>query len=200
LKPELDKLFSVCSVNNHNKVTTERTTFTKAEREYVKGVVRNLSLQRYTDREIVQWLHDEKQINLDRSTISKMRSQAEKDATDWYAKLRGSGSKYIAIYKDRLDSLLSYQKTLHDIIMQFGKSPDMVIRAISELHRIEITLHNLMKELPGGLEVNKVEQKMLSFHEWIGKVDIIPPIGDESDEELGKYYRNLHRQYENNNE
>jgi hypothetical protein len=74
-------------------VTTERTTFTKAEREYVKGVVRNLSLQRYTDREIVQWLHDEKQIDLDRSTISKIRSQAEKDAADWYAKLRGSGSK-----------------------------------------------------------------------------------------------------------
>lgn len=97
-----------------------------------------------------------------------------------------------------MDSLLSYQKTLHDIIKQSGKTPEVVIRAISELHRNEITLHNLMKESPGRLEVNKVEQKTLSFHEWIDKGDIIPPIGDESDEELGKYYRNLHRQYENN--
>jgi methionine synthase II (cobalamin-independent) len=54
-------------------VTSERATFRKAEREYVKGMIRNLSFQRLTDREIVQWLHDEKQIDLDRSTISKTR-------------------------------------------------------------------------------------------------------------------------------
>jgi hypothetical protein len=126
-----------------------------------------------------------KQIDLDRSTISKIRNQAEKDAADWYAKLRSSGSKFIAIYKDRLDSLLSYQKTLHDIIKQCGKTPEVVIRAISELHRIEITIHNLMKELPGGLEVNKVEQQTLSFHEWLANGDIVPLVGDESDEEFG---------------
>ena len=154
-------------------MTTERATFTKAEREYVKGIVRNLSLQRYTDREIVQWLHDEKQIQIDRSTISKMRRQAEKDARDWYVKLRDSSFKYIAMYKDRVDSLLSYQKILLDIIKQFGKTPEIVIRAISELHRIEITLHSLMKELPSGLEVSKVEDKALSFHEWVQRGNIV---------------------------
>jgi len=54
---------------SHKNVTTERTTFTKAEREYVKGLVRDLSFQRLTDREIVQWLYDQKKIDLDRSTI-----------------------------------------------------------------------------------------------------------------------------------
>jgi hypothetical protein len=177
---------------------TERATFTKAEREYVKGIVRNLSLQRYTDREIAQWLYDEKQIPIDRSTISKIRRQAEKNASDWYLRVRGSSSKYIMIYKDRLDPLLSYQKTLHDIIKHCGKTPEIIIRSISELHRIEITLHNLMKELPGGIEVNKVEEKAFSFHERAQRGSIVPPIGNESDEELGKYYKNLHRQYENN--
>ena len=37
---------------SHKSVTSERATFTKAEREYVKGMVRNLSFQRLTDREI----------------------------------------------------------------------------------------------------------------------------------------------------
>ena len=49
--------------------------FTKPEREYVKGIVHNLSYQRLTDQEIVQWLHDEKQIDLDRSTVTKIKNQ-----------------------------------------------------------------------------------------------------------------------------
>ena len=61
----------------------------KPEREYVKGMVRNLSFQRLTDREIVQWLHDEKQIDLDRSTISKMRLQVEKEATKMVHRNKG---------------------------------------------------------------------------------------------------------------
>ena len=47
--------------------------FTKPEREYAKGIVHNLSYQRLTDQEIVQWLHDEKQIDLDRSTLPRLR-------------------------------------------------------------------------------------------------------------------------------
>ena len=57
---------------SHKKVTSKRATFTKAEREYVKGMVHNLSFQRLTDHEIVQWLHDEKEIDIDRSTVSKI--------------------------------------------------------------------------------------------------------------------------------
>jgi DNA-directed RNA polymerase specialized sigma54-like protein len=41
------------------------------QKEYLRGIVHNLSFQRLTDREIVQWLHDEKQIDLDRRTVSK---------------------------------------------------------------------------------------------------------------------------------
>jgi hypothetical protein len=93
----------------HKNVTTKRAAFTKAEREYVKSVVHNLSVQRLTDREIVDWLNTEKKIELDRSTVSRIRNQAEKEAEEWYIGLR-NGSRYIATYKQRLDSLLSYQK------------------------------------------------------------------------------------------
>jgi len=85
--------------SSHKKVTSERASFTKAESEYVKGHVRKLSFQRLTDRAIVQWLHVEKEIDLNRSTISKMRVQVEKEATKWYVRIRESGSRYVAINK-----------------------------------------------------------------------------------------------------
>jgi hypothetical protein len=121
---------------NHKKVTSKCATFTKLESEYVKGIVYNLSFQRLTDQEIVQWFHDEKKIDVDRSTISKMRNQVESKAEKWYIELKRTSYKYIAIYKERLDSLFSYQKKLHQII-NVTKKDEVKIRAISELHSIE---------------------------------------------------------------
>ena len=140
---------------SHKNVTVERHTFTKSEREYVKALVHGLSLKRITDQEIVQWLHDEKEIDIDRSTVSKMRNQIEQNAEKWYIELRQSRYKYIATYKERLDSLLSYQKKLHDIISD-TKKDEVKIRAISELHSIEMDLFNLWKQLP---ELDIVDQE-----------------------------------------
>jgi DNA-directed RNA polymerase specialized sigma54-like protein len=69
--------------NNHKNVSKKRHDFTKSEREYVRGIVHNLSFQRLTDQEIVQWLHEEKEIDIDRSTVSKMRNQVETKAEKW---------------------------------------------------------------------------------------------------------------------
>lgn len=60
------------SKNSHKNVILEHKKFTKTEKENVKGIVHNLSIQRLTDQEIVQWLHEEKKITLDRSTVSKI--------------------------------------------------------------------------------------------------------------------------------
>jgi hypothetical protein len=142
--------------------------FTKLERQYVKGIVQNLSLQRFSDSEIVDWLRTEKKIELDRSTVSKIRNQAEKEAESWYDELRESGARYIALYKERLDSLLSYQKKLHEL-MNKNPNPELVIRAISELHRIELSLHTLMKELPGDITTSKdkdIAKQDNKVHDW----------------------------------
>jgi hypothetical protein len=180
--------------------------FTKPEREYVKGIVQNLSFQRFTDSEIVQWLHEEKKIDLDRSTVTRIRNHLEQESEKWYIELRESGAKYIAIYKERLGSLLSYQKKLHEVINQSDKSPELVIRAISELHRIEISLHTLLKELPGDIATSKDKPKSeekekrgpLTYDEWITKNPGRPRIADDSyfsDEENGQYYWGLHKKY-----
>jgi hypothetical protein len=152
------------SKHNPKNVTSKRATFTKAEREYVKGIVHNLSFQRLTDQEIVQWLHDEKQIDLDRSTVSKMRNHVELKAEKWYIELKQSTFKYIAIYKERIDSLFSYQKKLHEIISA-TKKPEVQIRAITELHSIEMSIFSLWKQLPDlQIDDSKENRDQYEYH------------------------------------
>jgi hypothetical protein len=108
-----------------------------------------------------------------------------------------------------LDSLLSYQKKLHEIINQVShSSPELVLRAISELHKIEVSLHTLMKELPGDIKTSKDKTEEnhrgkekaghLTFDEWINKYPPKPRISvdtDYTDEENGQYYWGLHKKY-----
>ena len=68
-------------------------------------------------------------------------------AGNWYLELRESGTKTIAFFKERLDSLLSYQKKLNEILTTC-EAPEIRIRAIAELHRIEMSLHTIFQELP----------------------------------------------------
>ena len=134
-------------MSNNNNVTIERKKFTKTEKQYLRGIIHNLSLQRLTDQEIVDFLQREKKIDISRSTVTKIRNQVVEEAGNWYIELRESATKTIAFFKERLDSLLSYQKKLHDII-SVSEKPEVQVRAISELHSIEMSLHSLFKELP----------------------------------------------------
>jgi hypothetical protein len=118
----------------------------KSEKQYLRGVIHNLSLQRWTDQEITDYLH-EKGTNIARTTVNSIKNQIEKQAENWYIELRQSRYKFIATYKERLDSLLSYQKKLNEIISD-TKKPEVQIRAISELHSIEMSIFSLWKQLP----------------------------------------------------
>jgi hypothetical protein len=195
-------------MSDNKNVPVERHRWTKAERQYMKGIVHNYSLQNWTDQNIVDYLRQEKKIEIGRSTVTKIKNQIELEAEEWYTELRDSGAKYIAIYKERLDSLLSYQKKLHEIINQSEQSPELALRAISELHRIEISLHTLMKELPGDIKISKDKTEEndrekekaghLTFDEWISKYPPKPRISEDSqysDEENGQYYWGLHKKY-----
>ena len=85
----------------------------------------------------------------------------ERQAERWYFELRESRYKYVAMFKDRIDSLLSYQKKLHEIIAstsidiegEHQPRPEVKIKAITELHAIEVTLFQMWKQLP-NLYVN----------------------------------------------
>jgi hypothetical protein len=90
-------------------------------------------LSRWTDQEIVDYLRDEKQIEIARSTVNSIKNQIEKQAERWYTELRESRYKYVACYKERIDSLFSYQKKLNEIVKDRSEAyPEIAIRAISE--------------------------------------------------------------------
>jgi hypothetical protein len=76
----------------------ERHRCTKSEKEYVKALIQSLSIQRLTDQEIVDYLHNEKQIEIGRSTVTRTRNGLEKQAEKWYLELRDSRYKYLATF------------------------------------------------------------------------------------------------------
>ena len=133
-----------------------RKKLAKSERQYLRGMIHNLSLLRWTDQEIANYLRDEKQLEIARSTVNSIKNQKEKQAERWYIELRESRYKYVASYKERIDSLFSYQKKLHEIISA-TKKPEAQIRAISELHSIEMSIFSLWKQLPALdiVDINK---------------------------------------------
>ena len=88
-----------------------------------------------------------KEEKIGRSTVTKIKNQVVEEAGDWYLELRESGTKTIAFFKERLDSLLSYQKKLNEILTTC-EVPEIRIRAIAELHRIEMSLHTIFQQLP----------------------------------------------------
>jgi hypothetical protein len=61
----------------------------------------------------------------------------------------------VAIYKERIDSLFSFQKKLHEIINVTNK-PEVKLRAISELHSIEMSIFSLWKQLPDLQIVDRI--------------------------------------------
>ena len=73
----------------------------------------------------------------------------EKQAERWYIELRESRYKYVASYKERIDSLFSSEEIKNEIVKERSEAyPEIAIRAISELHRIEMSIFNLFKILP----------------------------------------------------
>lgn len=149
----------------------EPNTRSKSEAEYVKTLIHSLSLQRLTDTEITDYLHNEKQIKIARTTVNRIRNTIERSAEKWYIELKQSRYKYIATYKERLDSLLSYQKMLYDI-MSSTKKEEIKIRAIGELVSIEKYFFDIWKQLPELDIVHQVNQS----EEQANQEEQVPPI------------------------
>ena len=161
----------------HKSIHNKRYRCTNSEREYVKGLVHNLSFQRWTNQQIVNYLTKEKKIVISRSTVSRIKNQVERNAEKWYIELKRTSYRYIALYKERLDSLFYYQNKLHQII-EGTKKPDTQLRAIHELHMLDLSIFNLWRQLPQFDIVDKPQEKEEEEEEVL---DEIPPILDEVD-------------------
>ena len=132
----------------------KHANLSKAEKEYVRALVHNFSLSRWTDQEIVEYLHNEKKIEIARTSVNHIRHQISKQAVE----LRNSTFKYIATYKERIDSLCSYQKKLHEIIAP-TKKPEVRLEQYLRLHSIEMSIFSLWKQLPDLQIVEKAKEQ-----------------------------------------
>ena len=56
----------------------------KSQKQYVRGIIHNLSLQRWTDQEITDYLNNEKGTSLSRSGVTVIRNRMERQAEKWY--------------------------------------------------------------------------------------------------------------------
>lgn len=144
-------------MNYNKRVAMKRTRATISERQYMRSIIHNLSLQRWTDQEIADYLSNEKGLDIARCTVTIARNQIQKQAEKWYIELKQSRYKYIATYKERLDSLLSYQRRLNEIILA-TKKEDTKIRGISALASIEMDIFTIWKQLPDLDIVERVKQ------------------------------------------
>ena len=52
----------------------------KSQKQYVRGIIHNFSLQRWTYQEITDYLNNEKGTSLSRSAVTQIRSRMEKHA------------------------------------------------------------------------------------------------------------------------
>ena len=144
------------------------------------AIIQNLSLKRLTDQEIVDYLHNENQIEIARSTVTNTRNRIERHAAKWYLDIKQSQHKYIAAYKQRIDSLLSYQRQLQDIITNTNK--DVIkVRAITALHSIEMDIFNLWKQLPDLDLVDRVSKRVEQVEQSSKDQERDPPIFDIED-------------------
>ena len=131
--------------------------FTKAESNYIRGIVEGLTLDRYRDSEIVRYLNEEHKISIDESAIRHIRRKMQKDSKPWLQRLRDSEYLYLSSYKERIDSLLRYQMKLNQIVNNPRSNDSTRISAIKELHSIEMDIAQLFLRLP-TFNNNLVEQ------------------------------------------
>ena len=120
---------------------------TKAEREFAKVIIAKLSFERFTEREMVKELAErDPPIILSKTGVHDIKASVERKAEKWYIQLRDSRHKYLATYKDSIDSLYRYQKMLHQLYND--KKYKDKIGIIRELHHIELSIKNIYKEVP----------------------------------------------------
>jgi len=116
--------------------------YTSAEKQYLKGIIGTLALDKNDDIQIQEFLK-EKGIDIDRSTIGKHRRNIAKSAEKWYTELRKSKFLYIAHFKERIDTTYKVENKLWNIVNDPHTERSELIKACTEIRNNEIFLSNL---------------------------------------------------------
>jgi len=116
--------------------------YTPAEKQYLRGIINTLALEKNTDGQVQEFLK-EKGIDIDRSTVGRIRRNIAKEAEKWYIELRKSKYLYLAHQKERIDTIYRVENKLWTIANDPESDRSEQNKALAEIHKTEITLSNL---------------------------------------------------------
>ena len=86
--------------------------------------------------------------SITRNGIYKIRQQIKKESHDWFKLMRQDQFAYLHEFKSRIEEIESLQKKANQIIDKNEHNPQIQLSAISELHKLNITLSNYIEVLP----------------------------------------------------
>jgi hypothetical protein len=122
--------------------------FTYAERETIKSIVASLTIKRIPDNEILKAIFDQVNKTMTIRHVSRIKQQIKRESYHWYSQLREGEYEYLHEFKERINEIMDLQKKLHHIIDNNENSPAIQIDAVSELHKLNITLSNYFDVAP----------------------------------------------------
>ena len=129
-------------------VSSSTSKYTVYERGLIKSLVATLSLKRIPDAEIVKEIERQTDSSFTISGLAKVKEQLKKESHGWFKLMRQDQYAYIHEYKSRIEEIESLQKKANQIIDKNEHNPQIQLSAISELHKLNITLSNYIEVLP----------------------------------------------------
>ena len=126
--------------------------FTNGERIAVKSIIASLSIKRIPDNEIIKEIYQQTNKMITRQALYDLRQSIKRKSFKWYKTMREGEYAYIHEFKERINEIMDLQKRHYEIV----DNPNMPIpikqTSLTELHRLSISLSNLMMSLQLLLE------------------------------------------------
>lgn len=88
--------------------------FSKLEREQVKSLVRNYSIFKLTDHELIMLIKNTTNLEISQATLTRIKSRLKRDAEKWYDELMLRRYEYISLIKENWDSINALKKLTLD--------------------------------------------------------------------------------------
>ena len=85
---------------------------------------------------------------ISRMTLWNIRQRLKKESAMWYSQLREGQYEYLHEFRERINEIMDLQKKTHEIIDNNENNPQIQLAAISELHKLNITLSNYFDVAP----------------------------------------------------
>jgi hypothetical protein len=125
----------------------------------IQNIVANLTIKRIPDPMIIQVIQNTTGHDVTRMTLWNVRQRLKKESHQWYSQLREGEYEYLHEYKERINEIMDLQKKLHYIIDN-SQNQDTQIHAISELHKLNITLSNYISVAPsiGNVTISTIPE------------------------------------------